>query len=100
MNQIETLASLCVPRSSVVQWDPSTAKIGLQHLRRLLGETAALEAVLVTVLKTQTGRDTTAVLARGFGMSNAEAAKAVKVSEIVERVPGAVDALASWVRFR
>jgi hypothetical protein len=94
-HQIEALELLWVPRSSTMHWDPSAAKIGLQHLRRLRGEIAALEAVLVTVLKTETGRDTTSMLARGFGMSNAEAAKAVKVSGIIERVPGAVDALAS-----
>ncbi len=94
-HQIETLASLCLPRSSAVHWDPSAAKIGLQQLRRLRGEIAAFEAVLVGVLKDETGRDTSAMLARGFGMSNAEAARAVKVSGVVERVLGASDALAS-----
>ena len=91
--QIEALALLCVPRSSSVHWDPTTAKIALQQLRRLRGELAALEAVLVGVLKTETGRDTKAALARGFGMSNGEARKAEEVADIVGRVPGAGDAL-------
>jgi hypothetical protein len=92
--QIEALALLCVPRSSSLQWDPSAAKVGLQQLRRLRGEIASLEAVLVGVLKTETGHDTKAALVRGFGMSNAEAVKALTVSDIVARVPGAGDALA------
>lgn len=92
--QIEALTLLCLPRSSSTHWDPTTAKTGLQQLRRLRGEIAALEAVLVGVMKTETGRDTKATLVRGFGMSTAEASKAVKVSDIVARVPGAGDALA------
>lgn len=75
--------------------DPTAVKVGLHHLRRLRGEIALLEAIFVAVLKTETGRDTTSTLARVFGMSNAEAAKAVKVAGIVERVPSAGDALAS-----
>jgi hypothetical protein len=94
-HQIRTLASVCLPRSSATDWDPTSAKIGLQQLRRLRGEIAALEAVLVGVLKDEAGRDTSAMLARGFGMSGAEAARAVKVSGVVDRVPGASDALAS-----
>ncbi len=92
--QIEALALLCVPRGSSAHWDPTTAKIGLQQLRRLRGELAALEAVLVGVLKTETDRDTKATLVRGFGMSSAEASKAMKVSGVVGRVRGADEALA------
>ena len=92
--QIEALALLCLPRGLSVEWDPTTAKVGLQQLRRLRGEIAALEAVLVGVMKTETGRDTKAVLVRGFGMSNAEARKAEEVADIVVRVPGAGHALA------
>ncbi len=92
--QIEALTSLCVPRSSSTQWDPTAAKIGLQQLRRLRGEIASLEAVLVTALKIETGRDTKATLARGFGMSNAEAHKAEVVAGVVARVVGSGEALA------
>ncbi len=92
--QIEALMLLCPPRGLAVDWDPTTAKVGLQQLRRLRGEIAALEAVLVGVLKTETGRDTKATLARGFGMSNAEARKTEDVADIVGRVQGAGDALA------
>ncbi len=92
--QVEALTLLCLPRSSSTQWDPATAKIGLQQLRRLRGEIALLEADLVGVMKIETGRDTKATLARGFGMSNAEAHKAVIVADIVARVAGAGDALA------
>lgn len=92
--QIEALVLLCVPRGSSLHWDPSAAKIGLQQLRRLRGEIAALEAVLVGVMKTETGRDTTAALSRGFGMANAEARKAEIVADIVGRVSGAGVALA------
>lgn len=92
--QIGTLRGLRLPRSSSTHWDPSAAKIGLMELRRLRGEIAAFEAVLVGVLKTETGRDTKATLARGFGMSNAEAGKAEQVADVVARVPGAGDALA------
>jgi hypothetical protein len=94
-HQIEALASLCLPRSSAVDWDPTAAKVGLQQVRRLRGELAAFEAVLVGVMKTETGRDTETVLTRGFGMSSAEATKTLKVAGVVERVPGAKDALAS-----
>ena len=91
---IEALARVCLPRSSSVDWDVATAKVGLQHLRRLRGEMAALEAVLVGVMKAETGRDTKATLVRGFAMSTAEASKAVKVADVVGRVPGAGEALA------
>ena len=51
-------------------------------------------------MKTETRRDTKATLARGFGMSAAEAAKAEAeaeaeaVADVVTRIPGADDALA------
>ena len=54
---------------------------------------SALEAVLVRVLKTEAGRGTKAMLARGFGMSDLEARKAEDVAEIAGRVPGVEDAL-------
>jgi hypothetical protein len=94
MAQIGDLKALCLPRVSSTHWDPSAAKLGLRELRRLSGEMAAVEAVLVRVLKTEAGRDTRAVLARGFGMSNAEARKSEEVADVVARVPGADDALA------
>jgi HNH endonuclease len=94
-HQIETLASLCLPRSSAVDWDPTSAKVALQQVRRLRGELAAFEAVLVGVMKTETGRDTRTTLARGFGMSGAEASKTEDVADIVGRVSGAHNALAS-----
>ncbi len=93
-HQIEALMLLCVPRALSPDWVPASAKVGLRQLRRLRGEIAALEAVLVGVLKTETGRDTKAMLARGFGMSSAEAHKAEVVADIVGRVSGAGDALA------
>ncbi len=93
--QIGVLKGLCVPCVSSTDWDPTAAKLGLQELRRLRGELAAVEAVLVGVLKTETGRDTKATLARGFGMSSAEARKAEQVADVVGRVPGASDALAN-----
>jgi hypothetical protein len=94
-HQIETLASLCLPRSSAVDWDPTAAKVALQQVRRLRGELAAFEAVLVGVMKTETGRDTRTTLARGFGMSGAEAGKTEDVADIVGRVSGAHGALSS-----
>ena len=83
-----------MPRGSSTDWDPSAAKLGLSELRRLRGEMSALEAVLVRVLKTETGRDTKALLAQGFGMSDGEARKAEEISDIAGRVPGVEDALA------
>ncbi len=94
MAQIGVLNRFSVPRVSSTDWDPTAAKLGLSELRRLRGEMAALEAALVRVLKTETGRDTRAMLARGFGMSEAEARKAEDVAEIAGRVPGVEDALA------
>jgi hypothetical protein len=91
--QIEALSELSLPRGSSTDWDPSAAKVALQGLRRLQGEIDAFRAVLVGVLKTETGRDTRSVLARGFGMSAAEARKAQDVADIIGRVPGAHDAL-------
>ena len=85
--QIGVLNRFSVPRISSTDWDPTGAKLGLRELRRLRGEMAALDAVLVRVLKTETGRDTRAMLARGFGMSDAEARKAEDVADIVGRFP-------------
>ena len=45
--QIEALMLLGVPRGLAVDWDPTSAKVGLQQLRRFRGEIAPLEAVLV-----------------------------------------------------
>jgi hypothetical protein len=95
LDQIETLGSLCLPRSSAVHWDTTTAKIGLQQLRRLRGEIASLEAVLIGIIAAEAGRDTRTMLTRGFGMSAHEAANALTVSAVVARVPGADGALAS-----
>ena len=92
--QIEALKLLCVPRGARTDWDPGTARTGLSELRRLQGEIEALRAILIEVLKTETGRDTKATLVRAFGMSSAEASKAEQVAEIVSRVPGAGHALA------
>ena len=92
--QIGVLNGFSVPRVSSTDWDSTAAKLGLTALRRIRGELAALEAVLVRVLKTETGRDTRAMLARGFGMSGAEALKAEEVADIAARVPGVEDALA------
>ena len=94
-NQIGALQRLCVPRISATDWDPGTAKIALRELRRLRGELASAQAVLVAVMKTETGSDTKATLARNFGMSTAEAAKAEAVADVVTRIPGADDALAN-----
>ena len=91
--QIEALSVLSLPRVSSMDWDPSTAKVALQGLRRVQGELDAFQAVLIGVLKTETGRDTKATLARGFGMSTAEARKADTVSKVVGRVVGAQEAL-------
>ena len=94
-HQIGALGLLCLPNVSSTGWDPATAKAGLHQLRRLQGEIDAWRAVLIGVLKTETGRDTKAVLARGFGMSGAEAKKAEQVADVVSRVAGAGDALAN-----
>ncbi len=92
--QIEAYKRLSVPRACSSDWNPGAAKLGLRELRRLRGELAAAEAVLVGVMKTETGRDTKATLARGFGMSAAEATKAEAVADVVTRISGADDALA------
>ncbi len=78
---------------SAMDWDPGAARLGLQELRRLRGELAAVEAVLVGVLKTETGRDTKATLACAFAMSDAEARKAEQVADVVGRVPPAIETL-------
>ncbi len=46
-HQSEALMLLGVPRGLSVDWDPTSAKVGLQQLRRFRGEIAPLEAVLV-----------------------------------------------------
>ncbi len=92
--QIRALELLRLPRASSTDWDPTTAKTGLQQLRRIEGQLDTLRAVLVGVMKTETGRDTKATLVCGFAMSSAEAAKAEQVADIVARVPGAGEALA------
>ncbi len=92
--QIGVFKNLSIPRICASDWSPGTAKMALRELRRLRGELASAEAVLVGVMKTETGRDTKATLARSFGMSSAEAAKAEQVADVVIRIPGADNALA------
>ncbi len=54
----------------------------------------AVQAVLIGVVATETGRDTKASLARNLKMSSAEAAKAAAVADVVNRLPEAENALA------
>ena len=93
--QIGVFKRLSIPRVSAPDWDARTAKLALRELRRLRGELASAQAILIGVMKTETGRDTKATLSRGFGMSAAEAAKAEAVADVVTRIPGADDALAN-----
>lgn len=91
---LKILGGLAIPRLLAADWDAASAKVALHEVRRLRGELAAAEAVLIAALKTETGRDTKATLARSFNMSNGEAARAEQVAEVVSRIPGAADALA------
>lgn len=50
--QIGALKRLTLPRISATHWDVVGAKIALRELRRLRGELASAEAVLVGVMKT------------------------------------------------
>lgn len=91
---LDPIRRLSVPRVVAADWTVGAARLGLKELRRLRGELAAAEAILVGVLKTETGRDTKATLARQFGMSSSEASKAEQVAEVVVRLPEAALALA------
>ena len=92
--QIDAFKRLGVPRVAAPDWNPTTAQLALREVRRLRGELASAQAVLVGVMKTETGRDTKATLTRHLGMSTAEATKAEAVADVVTRIPGADNALA------
>jgi hypothetical protein len=92
---IDRWRGVSLPATAVVGCDPSAARVVLGEIRRVRSLLAAVEAELITVLRTETGRDTKAALMRSFGMSSSEALKAEQVAAVVDRVPGASEALAN-----
>ena len=71
----EALAALraaSIPRLRAEQWTSSGAKAGLSEIARLRASLAVAQAVLVGVMATESGRDTTAALSRRTGMSGSK----------------------------
>ena len=94
----EALAALraaSIPRLRAEQWTSSGAKAGLSEIARLRASLAVAQAVLVGVMATESGRDTTAALSRRTGMSGREAREATKTAEVILNLPGAEEALAA-----
>ena len=95
--EAEALASLravTIPRLCSDHWTPNGAKEGLTEVARLRASLAAAQAVLIGVMATETGRDTTAAISRRTRMSGREAREATRVAEVVSILPGAEEALA------
>lgn len=73
---LDEWGQLSIQRVVAADWTVDEAKTGLVQLKRLQGMLNAVQAVLIGVVATETGRDTKASLARNLKMSSAEAAKA------------------------
>ena len=95
--EAEALASLravTIPRLCSDHWTPTGAEEGLTEVARLRALLDVVQAVLIGVMATETGRDTTAAVSRRTRMSGREAREATKVAEVVSFLPGAEEALA------
>ena len=95
--EAEALASLravTIPRLCSDHWTPTGAKEGLTEVARLRALLDVVQAVLIGVMATETGRDTTAAVSRRTRMSGREAREATRVAEVVSFLPGAEEAMA------
>jgi Domain of unknown function (DUF222) len=77
------------------EWDPTTARSALAHVKRLQGELDAAKASLVSIVSAQSGRDTRATVVRELGVSQAEASKILRVVKVIEHIDGVAENIAS-----
>jgi hypothetical protein len=94
INMIEGWVGVSLPRVSIMEWDPATARKALSEVRRLQGELDAAKTVLVSVLAEETKRDTKAAVVRELGVGSREADRIVRASKVVGRLPEVADRIA------
>jgi hypothetical protein len=95
INLIEGWVGVSLPRVSIVEWDPASAREALGEVRRLQGELDAAKTVLVSVLAEETKRDTKAAVVRELGVGSREADRIVRASKVVGRLPEVADRIAA-----
>jgi hypothetical protein len=95
INLIERWVGVSLPRVSIMEWDPATARKALGEVRRLQGELDAAKTVLVSVLAEETKRDTKAAVVRELGVGGREADRIVRASKVVGRLPVVADRIAA-----
>jgi hypothetical protein len=95
INVIEGWVGVSLPRVSIMEWDPATARQALSEIRRLQGELDAAKTVLVAVLSEETKRDTKAAVVRELGVGSREADRIVRASKVVGRLPEVADRIAA-----
>ena len=89
------LRSTSVPALGPLGLDAGEASIALDHVARLRGELARLQAELVARLETETRRDTLAALSRQLGLTAREAREAAAASVVLAAHPDLANALAT-----
>ena len=82
-----------VPVVRPENWSGYELRVGMRELERVRRETEAAMALLVGA--TPESRDTTADIARSTGISNKEAKRRKRVADVVSKVKGALEKLAS-----
>jgi hypothetical protein len=92
---IEAWVSVSLPRVSMMEWDPASARAALGQVRRLQGELDSAKTVLVSVLAEETKRDTKAAVVRELGVGGREADRIVRASKVVGRLPEVADRIAA-----
>jgi hypothetical protein len=92
---IEGWVGVSLPRVSIMEWDPASAREALSEVRRLQGELDAAKTVLVSVLAEETKRDTKAAVVRELGVGGREADRIVRASKVVGRLPEVADRIAA-----
>jgi hypothetical protein len=97
MAPLDLLRAIEIPALGQHDWDPTSARAGLVALSRISGQVAAAQAVLASVLRSQTGRHTRTAIVNELGCSNADAQKIVQLADVLAHVPAAGDALRTGI---
>jgi Domain of unknown function (DUF222) len=86
-------AEISVPAIRPENWSVYELRVGMHELERVRRETEAAMSLLVGAIPES--RDTTADIARSTGISNKEAKRRKRVADVVGKVKGALEKLAS-----
>jgi hypothetical protein len=86
-------AEVSVPVIRPENWSVHELRVGMRELERVRRETEAAMSLLVGAVPES--RDTTADIARSTGISNKEAKRRKRVADVVGKVKGALEKLAS-----